>query len=143
VLDNRGTDLVSASGAVSPWNVNELTAYRHWVEGFGLKLDVFALDVGSILLDSLVDLEGAKKQREVQIVTVLSEGSGRMVKPSLRARRFIASLVANVEPTTRRIPAALAMLIRLPSSFSPRPWRCRESATTIANSHSVPSTFLT
>jgi mannonate dehydratase len=65
VLDNRGTELVSSEEAVSPWDVRKLTDYRRWVEGFGLKIDVFALDVGSILLDSLVDLDGAKKQREV------------------------------------------------------------------------------
>lgn len=65
VLDNRGTELVSASGGVSAWDAAKLGAYRRWVEGFGLKLDVFALDVGSILLDSLVDMEGAKKQRAV------------------------------------------------------------------------------
>jgi mannonate dehydratase len=65
VLDNRGTELVSAAGGVAAWDAGKLAAYRRWVEGFGLKLDVFALDVGSILLDSLVDLEGAKKQRAV------------------------------------------------------------------------------
>jgi mannonate dehydratase len=63
VLDNRGTELVSARGGVSEWDARKLAGYRQWVEGFGLELDVFALDVGSILLDSLVDLEGAKKQR--------------------------------------------------------------------------------
>jgi len=63
VLDNRGTELVSASGGVSEWDARKLADYRRWVEGFGLKLDVFALDVGAILLDSLVDLESAKKQR--------------------------------------------------------------------------------
>ncbi len=56
VLDNRGTELVSAA-----WDAAKLRDYRRWVEGFGLKLDVFALDVGSILLNSLVDLDGAKK----------------------------------------------------------------------------------
>lgn len=65
VLDNRGTELVSASGGVSAWDARKLADYRRWVEGFDLKVDVFALDVGSILLDSLVDLEGAKKQRAV------------------------------------------------------------------------------
>jgi mannonate dehydratase len=59
VLDNRGTELVSGA-----WDAKKLADYRRWVEGFGLKLDVFALDVGSILLDSLVDHEGAKRQRE-------------------------------------------------------------------------------
>jgi len=66
VLDNRGTELVSApSGAVTAWDMTRLRDYRRWVEGFGLTLDVFALDVGSILLDSLVDLEGARKSRDV------------------------------------------------------------------------------
>ena len=65
VLDNRGTALVSADGPVSRWDAAKLRAYREWVESFGLKIDVFALDVGSILLDSLVDLEGAKKTRDV------------------------------------------------------------------------------
>lgn len=65
VLDNRGTELVSAQGAMTQWDAARLRDYRRWVEGIGLKIDVFALDVGSILLDSLVDLEGAKKQREM------------------------------------------------------------------------------
>ncbi|MFO1268947.1 MAG: mannonate dehydratase [Rubrivivax sp.] len=65
VLDNRGTELVSAAGGVAAWDAGKLAAYRRWVEGFGLKLDVFALDVGSILLDSLVDLDSARKQRAV------------------------------------------------------------------------------
>lgn len=65
VLDNRGTELVSASGGVSLWDAARLRDYRRWVEGFGLQLDVFALDVGSILLDSLVDLESARRQRAI------------------------------------------------------------------------------
>jgi mannonate dehydratase len=66
VLDNRGTELVSAaSGGVTAWDARKLAAYRRWVEGIGPKLDVFALDVGSILLDSLIDYEGAKKSRDM------------------------------------------------------------------------------
>ncbi len=65
VLDNRGSDLVSAQGGVSLWDAGKLARYRKWVEGFDLALDVFALDVGAILLDSLTDLEGAKRQRKV------------------------------------------------------------------------------
>lgn len=65
VLDNRGTEMVSAFGGVNAWDEARLRAYRQWVESFDLKLDVFALDVGSILLDSLVDLGGARRQREV------------------------------------------------------------------------------
>lgn len=70
VLDNRGTELVSASGGVSAWDAKKLGDYRRWVEGFGLKLDVFALDVGSILLDSLTDLEGARRQRDMLAANV-------------------------------------------------------------------------
>lgn len=65
VLDNRGTELVSATGGVSAWDAAKLASYRQWVESFDLKLDVFALDVGAILLDSLVDLDSARKQRDV------------------------------------------------------------------------------
>ena len=66
VLDNRGTELVSAaSGGMTAWDAARLRDYRRWVESFGLKLDVFALDVGSILLDSLVDLGAARKSRDI------------------------------------------------------------------------------
>lgn len=66
VLDNRGTALVSAaSGGVAAWDAARLREYRRWVEGFGHTLDVFALDVGSILLDSLVDLPGARQSRSI------------------------------------------------------------------------------
>ena len=65
VLDNRGTALVSAQGGMTLWDGAKLREYRRWVESFGLTIDVFALDVGSILLDSLVDLDSAKKQRDV------------------------------------------------------------------------------
>ncbi|MGH8033066.1 MAG: mannonate dehydratase [Luteimonas sp.] len=61
VIDNRGSDLLSSSSAISTWDAAKLAAYRKWIEGFDLKLDVFALDVGSILLDSLTDPEGAKR----------------------------------------------------------------------------------
>jgi mannonate dehydratase len=65
MLDNRGTDLIGAQGGITAWDANQLRDYRRWVEGFGLKVDVFALDVGSILLDSLVDLDGAKTSRGI------------------------------------------------------------------------------
>ncbi len=65
VLDNRGTEAVSAQGALTAWDAARLRDYRRWVEGFGLTLDVFTLDVGSILLDSLTDLDSARRQREV------------------------------------------------------------------------------
>lgn len=66
VLDNRGTELVSAErGGIAAWSAPKLRDYRRWVEGFGMALDVFALDVGSILLDSLVDLPSARRSREI------------------------------------------------------------------------------
>lgn len=65
VIDNRGTDLVSSAGGIALWDAAKLRAYRRWIEGFDLRLDVFALDVGSILLDSLVDLQGARRSLEI------------------------------------------------------------------------------
>jgi mannonate dehydratase len=65
VLDNRGSELVSAEGGVRLWDAGRLAAYRRWVEGFDLTVEVFTLDVGGILLDSLADLDGAKRQRAV------------------------------------------------------------------------------
>jgi len=66
VLDNRGSEGISAAGGgVTAWDSGKLRDYRRWVEGFGLTIDVFALDVGSILLDSLVDYDSAAKSREV------------------------------------------------------------------------------
>jgi mannonate dehydratase len=62
VIDNRGSELVSSNtGSIVVWDCAKLTAYRRWIEGFDLALDVFALDVGSILLDSMTDLASAKK----------------------------------------------------------------------------------
>jgi len=66
VLDNRGSELVSGGGGgVTRWDLARLRDYRQWAEGFDLTLDVFALDVGSILLDSIVDLEGARRSRDI------------------------------------------------------------------------------
>src|SRR5450756_1414159 len=64
VIDNCGTDLVAPGGH---WDVNKLRAYREWVESFGLKIDLFALDVGSILLDFLTDEASARRQAEVPV----------------------------------------------------------------------------
>ncbi|UHL65976.1 mannonate dehydratase [Paralcaligenes sp. KSB-10] len=63
VIDNRGTELLASDDG--RWNKDKLTAYRQWIESFGLKIDVFALDVGSILLTSLVDREAAQRHLEV------------------------------------------------------------------------------
>lgn len=66
VLDNRGHAGVSSpDGGPVAWDAKQLADYRRWVEGFGLRVDVFALDVGSLLLDSLADLEAAKRSRDL------------------------------------------------------------------------------
>ncbi len=62
VIDNRGTDLFKPGGV---WDVDKLRAYREWVESFGLTIDLFALDVGAILLDFLTDEASARQQAEV------------------------------------------------------------------------------
>lgn len=62
VIDNRGTDLVRPGGV---WDEDKLRAYREWVESFGLTIDVFTLDVGSLLLDFLTDEASARRQAEV------------------------------------------------------------------------------
>lgn len=46
-------------------DVNKLREYRKWVESFDLKIDLFALDVGSILLNFLTDEVGAQCLAEV------------------------------------------------------------------------------
>ena len=62
VIDNRGTELVKPGGV---WDVSKLREYREWVESFGLKIDLFALDVGSILLDYLTEETSARRQADV------------------------------------------------------------------------------
>jgi mannonate dehydratase len=62
VIDNRGTELVKPGGV---WDVHKLRQYREWIESFGLKIDLFALDVGSILLDFLTDEASAQRQASV------------------------------------------------------------------------------
>ncbi|HWK45196.1 MAG TPA: mannonate dehydratase [Stellaceae bacterium] len=51
VVDTRpNVELLGDDGC---WDAKKVAAQRRWIEGFGLKLEVLALDVGSILLDSL------------------------------------------------------------------------------------------
>ncbi len=51
VIDTRpNTRLLDENGR---WEAGKVAAQRRFIEGFGLRLDVLALDVGSILLDSL------------------------------------------------------------------------------------------
>jgi mannonate dehydratase len=51
VIDTRPN--IAIQGEDGAWDGKKVANLRRWVEGFGLQLDVMALDVGSILLDSL------------------------------------------------------------------------------------------
>ena len=88
VLDNRGTELVSAASGVIAWDAKRLLEYRRWVEGFDLQIDVFALDVGSILLDSIIDIQGARKQR-----TVLAENVQKAADAGLTCLKYNLQMV--------------------------------------------------
>ena len=64
-IDNRRSAAAPGTGRVAAWNSRELADYRRWIEGFDLKLDLFAMDIGSILLDLTTDPDGARRQRTV------------------------------------------------------------------------------
>jgi mannonate dehydratase len=51
VIDTRPNTTIQ--GEDGCWDGRKVAELRRWVEGFGLRLEVMALDVGSILLDSL------------------------------------------------------------------------------------------
>ncbi|GAB4353508.1 MAG: mannonate dehydratase [Kiloniellaceae bacterium] len=57
VLDTRPNTQIEGDDGI--WDAGKVAAYRKWVEGFGLKLECLALDVGSFLIDSLYDRERA------------------------------------------------------------------------------------
>ncbi|MBR0687823.1 mannonate dehydratase [Bradyrhizobium manausense] len=62
VIDTRPNEQLK--GDDGAWDAKKVAAQRQWIEGFGLKLDVLALDVGSILLDSLYKTEAAARTVE-------------------------------------------------------------------------------
>ena len=52
VIDTRpNRDVIDENGR---WDARKLAGQRRWIESHGMKLEAFALDLGSILLDSLV-----------------------------------------------------------------------------------------
>ncbi len=51
VIDTRPNTAVMNDDGL--WDGKKVAAQRRWIEGFGMKLEVMAIDVGSILLDSL------------------------------------------------------------------------------------------
>jgi len=65
VIDTRPNTAVMDENGL--WSGEKVAAQRRWIEGFGMKLEVMALDVGAILLDSLYAPErAAAKARELR-----------------------------------------------------------------------------
>jgi mannonate dehydratase len=58
VVDTRPN--IALLGDDGSWDARKVASFRAWIEGFGHSLDVLALDVGAILLDSLRTPEKAK-----------------------------------------------------------------------------------
>lgn len=74
VIDSRpNAQLMGDDGA---WQAAKIEAQRKWVEGFDMSLDVLALDVDSILLDSIHNLEKAKKIGERLRRDILAAADG-------------------------------------------------------------------
>jgi len=64
------------------WDPKKISAFRQNIESFGMKLDGMALDVGSILVDSLYNREKADKRLELlrQHVRAAGEAGVPMLK---------------------------------------------------------------
>ncbi|MDR3514407.1 MAG: mannonate dehydratase [Azospirillaceae bacterium] len=62
VIDTRPNSAIQ--GPDGAWDPRKIARLRQWVEGFGLRLEVMALDVGSILLDCLRQPERAAATAE-------------------------------------------------------------------------------
>ncbi|WP_237479173.1 mannonate dehydratase [Lichenibacterium dinghuense] len=62
VIDTRPNEqLLGADGA---WDAAKVADQRRWVESLGLKLEVLALDIGSMLLDSIHNPDRARRTAE-------------------------------------------------------------------------------
>ena len=80
VIDQRpNRDVADADGA---WTAAKVAEQRRRIEGFGMRLDGMALDVGSILLDSLRQPERAARtvERLRQNIRAAAEGGVPMLK---------------------------------------------------------------
>ena len=80
VIDSRpNRDVADVDGA---WSVPKVTEQRRRIEGFGMRLDGMALDVGSVLLDSLRQPERAARtvERLRQNIRAAAEGGVPMLK---------------------------------------------------------------
>jgi len=80
VIDSRpNRDVAEADGS---WSAAKVAAQRRRIEGFGMRLDGMALDVGSILLDSLRQPERAARaaERLRQNIRAAADGGVPMLK---------------------------------------------------------------
>ncbi|WP_319413333.1 mannonate dehydratase [uncultured Cohaesibacter sp.] len=80
VIDTRpNPELLTGDGL---WDVAKITQQRKWVESYGMSCDCLALDLGSLLLDSLRNLERAKIRAAQlrQHIQAAGEGGVNMVK---------------------------------------------------------------
>ncbi len=73
-IDTRPNAAVQ--GKDGAWDGGKVAELRRWVEGFGLRLEVMALDVGSILLDSLRQPERAAAIAERLRKDILAAAEG-------------------------------------------------------------------
>ena len=84
VIDSRpNRQIIGDDGA---WDASRVREQRRWLEGFGHELDVLALDVGSILTDSLLDRARADATAERLRADIRAAGEGgvRTVKHNLQ-----------------------------------------------------------
>ena len=80
VIDSRpNRDVAEADGS---WSAAKVAAQRRRIEGFGMRFDGMALDVGSILLDSLRQPERAARaaERLRQNIRAAADGGVPMLK---------------------------------------------------------------
>ncbi|MDQ2079073.1 mannonate dehydratase [Xanthobacteraceae bacterium Astr-EGSB] len=80
IIDTRpNRDVLDEDGS---WNPTKVAALRRRIEGFGMRLDGLALDVGSILLDSLrrKDRAAATAERLRQNIKAAADGGVPLLK---------------------------------------------------------------
>jgi mannonate dehydratase len=84
VIDTRPNTAVIGSDGL--WDGKLIAAQRNWVESFGMQLEVMAIDVGSILLDSLraPDAAAAKARELCHNIRAAADGGVDVVKFNLQ-----------------------------------------------------------
>ncbi len=74
VIDSRPNRQIT--GEDGSWKADRVAAQRRWIAGFGHELEVLALDVGSILVDSLRHREKAEARAEELRANIRAAGEG-------------------------------------------------------------------